>query len=266
MALETTSSSIVNRMMRAARLEVPLYEEVEADLTATNQALLVVVLVAVASGIGAAIGASLGGASGGRSRGPSGLRPADRADRLGRVVVRRVLRWHAVLWWHGHLRRAAPNAWLRRIAQRAADLELHPVVGGILSLVVGIWTLVTSFIATRQALDIDNTKTFFTILIGAVALFIVIAIITLLYGAVAVFVIARGIRAPSRASLAHRLQLRLAWRPLSKSLSPRTTPKSAPSFSMSSPASDTPPAAPPTVLRPSTCTTRVAPTSSSATG
>src|ERR1700730_12746455 len=62
MALDTTSSSsIVNRMMRAARLEVPLYEEVEADLTATNQALLVVALVAVASGIGAGIaGASSG--------------------------------------------------------------------------------------------------------------------------------------------------------------------------------------------------------------
>src|ERR1700738_4048932 len=67
MALETTaSSSIVNRMMRAARLEVPLYEEVEADLTATNQALLVVVLVAVARGIGAGLtSGSPGGLLGG---------------------------------------------------------------------------------------------------------------------------------------------------------------------------------------------------------
>ena len=46
MAIESTSAaSLVNRMIRAARLEVPLYEEVEADLTATNQALLVVVIV-----------------------------------------------------------------------------------------------------------------------------------------------------------------------------------------------------------------------------
>ena len=35
----SSSSSLVNRMLRAARLEVPLYEEVEADITATNQAL-----------------------------------------------------------------------------------------------------------------------------------------------------------------------------------------------------------------------------------
>ena len=57
-------------------------------------------------------------------------------------------------------------------------LGFIPVLGGILSLVVLIWTLVSSFIATRQALDIDNTKTFFTILIGAVALAIVFTVIS----------------------------------------------------------------------------------------
>src|SRR6266404_3608773 len=64
MALETTSSSMVNRMIRAARIEVPLYEEVEADLTATNQALLVVVIVAIASGIGSGIAGGSGGVVG----------------------------------------------------------------------------------------------------------------------------------------------------------------------------------------------------------
>src|ERR1700704_1767080 len=56
MAYAATSSTITSRMIRAARLEVPLYEEVEADITATNQALLVVALAALASGIGSAIG------------------------------------------------------------------------------------------------------------------------------------------------------------------------------------------------------------------
>ena len=63
MAYAATSSSITNRMIRAARLEVPLYEEVEADITATNQALLVVAIVAVANGVGQAIGASIAGNS-----------------------------------------------------------------------------------------------------------------------------------------------------------------------------------------------------------
>src|SRR6266571_2186304 len=65
MAFAATSSSMTNRMIRAAKLEVPLYEEVEADITATNQALLVVVLAAVASGIGAAIGGVVGGTNAG---------------------------------------------------------------------------------------------------------------------------------------------------------------------------------------------------------
>ena len=61
MAELATSRSIVDRMVRAARLDVSLYEEVEADITATNQALMVVVLVAVAAGIGQAIAASTSG-------------------------------------------------------------------------------------------------------------------------------------------------------------------------------------------------------------
>src|SRR4051812_22322897 len=58
MAIEASSSSFVNRMVRAAKLEVNLFEEVEADLTATNQALLVVVAVAVCSAIGSATNSS----------------------------------------------------------------------------------------------------------------------------------------------------------------------------------------------------------------
>src|SRR5437879_13656008 len=65
MAYAATSSSMTNRMIRAAKLEVPLYEEVEAEITATNQALLVVVLGAVASGIGALLGGVVGGSSAG---------------------------------------------------------------------------------------------------------------------------------------------------------------------------------------------------------
>ena len=45
--------SLADRMMRAAKLDVSLYEEVEADKTATGQAMTVVILYSVASGIGA---------------------------------------------------------------------------------------------------------------------------------------------------------------------------------------------------------------------
>ncbi|MCH7879157.1 MAG: hypothetical protein IH914_07580, partial [candidate division Zixibacteria bacterium] len=48
----------INRMIRAAKLDVSLYEEVEADKSAMGQAMGVVVLSSVAAGIGSV---SMGG-------------------------------------------------------------------------------------------------------------------------------------------------------------------------------------------------------------
>jgi len=53
------NSQYVNRIIRACKLDVSLYEEVEADKSATLQAASVVVLSSVAAGIGAiSLGAS----------------------------------------------------------------------------------------------------------------------------------------------------------------------------------------------------------------
>ena len=46
-------SKFVNRIIRASKLDVSLYEEGEADKTATIQAGLVVVLSSLAAGLGA---------------------------------------------------------------------------------------------------------------------------------------------------------------------------------------------------------------------
>ncbi len=46
------SSSFTNRIFRAAKLDVHLYEEVKADQSATLQAMLVVILSGIAAGIG----------------------------------------------------------------------------------------------------------------------------------------------------------------------------------------------------------------------
>ena len=53
------NSIFVNRIIRACKLDVSLYEEVEADKSATIQAALVVVLSSLAAGVGAiSLGAS----------------------------------------------------------------------------------------------------------------------------------------------------------------------------------------------------------------
>ncbi|MCK4964378.1 MAG: hypothetical protein KAS54_04795, partial [Dehalococcoidia bacterium] len=48
-------SQLVDRMIRAAKLDVNLYEEVEADTTATRQALLVVLIYSICAGIGSGL-------------------------------------------------------------------------------------------------------------------------------------------------------------------------------------------------------------------
>jgi hypothetical protein len=167
---------MTSRMIRAAKLEVPLYEEVEADVTATNQALLVVLLVAVANGIGQAIGASLEGNS------------AALVGRLVGGILQGLIGWAVwsyVVYFVGTRffgGTATYGELLRTLgfAESPSVLMIFsfvPVLGGILALVVGIWTLVSSFIATRQALDIDNTKTVFTILVGIVALILVFIVV-----------------------------------------------------------------------------------------
>jgi predicted amidophosphoribosyltransferase len=50
------SSNLFDRMIRAARLDASLYEEVERDETATTQALIVVIISSFCAGIGTAIG------------------------------------------------------------------------------------------------------------------------------------------------------------------------------------------------------------------
>jgi hypothetical protein len=52
MATTTGPNTFLQRLIGAAALDVAIYEEVEADLGATGQALLVVVLSSVAAGIG----------------------------------------------------------------------------------------------------------------------------------------------------------------------------------------------------------------------
>ena len=53
------NSVFINRIIRASKLEVSLYEEVEVDESATFQAAAVVVLSSLAAGVGAlSLGAS----------------------------------------------------------------------------------------------------------------------------------------------------------------------------------------------------------------
>lgn len=140
----------VDRMIRAARLDPHLYEEVENDTTSTGQAVGVVVLSAVAAGIGAR-----GGHFGGLL--------------IGSVVA--LISWYIwayITFWIGTKMLPEPQTHathgelLRTIGFSAAPgliriLGVIPFLRGFVFLAAMIWMLVAMVIAVKSALDYKST-------------------------------------------------------------------------------------------------------------
>ena len=144
-------ADIQDRMLRAAKLDVELYEEVEHDEGALGQATTEVVLSAAAAGIG-----SLG------AGGLAGLIGGTLAALLGWYV------WAFLTYFIGTRllpepqTRADYGQLLRTIGFSSAPglirvLGIIPGLGAIVFVVAGIWMLIAMVIAVRQALDYTST-------------------------------------------------------------------------------------------------------------
>jgi len=138
--------SITDRMIRAARLDASLYEEVEADTTLTGQATAVVLLAAVAAGIGA-----LG-------RSPGALVGAAIAALVGWYI------WAGITYLVGVKLLPEPQTkadfgqLLRTIGFASAPgvirvLGIIPGLRWLTDAAGGLWMLVAMVVAVHQALD-----------------------------------------------------------------------------------------------------------------
>ena len=144
-------ASMVDRMVRAAKLDPQLYEEVEADKAALGQAMGVVVLASVAGGVG---GGGLGGLS--------GFFIGTVGSLIGWFI------WAGLTYLIGTRLLPEPETradfgeLLRTIGFSSSPglirvLGLVPGLTGIVFLISGIWMLVAMIIAVRQALDYRST-------------------------------------------------------------------------------------------------------------
>ena len=144
-------ADLVNRMLRAAKLDVSLYEEVEKDQGAMSQAMVVVVIASVAGGVG-----SLGVA------GLSGLFLGLIASLVGWFV------WAFLTYFIGTKLLPEPQTkadlgeLLRTIGFSSSPglirvLGFIPFLGRIILFAASIWMLVAMVIAVRQALDYQST-------------------------------------------------------------------------------------------------------------
>jgi hypothetical protein len=170
--------SLVDRMIRAAKLDVNLYEEVEADKTATRQALLVVLIYSICAGIGSGL-----------------INVWD--EGVGRFflslfvgLISALVFW--LIWslityligttfFKGPKTKATYSELLRTIGYAASPGVLMifafiPFVGGAVSFLVWIWMLVAMVIAVRQALDFTTGRAIGTVVVGGI-LYLVFALI-----------------------------------------------------------------------------------------
>lgn len=141
----------LDRIVRAAKLDVNLYEEVEADKGAMSQAMGVVVLSSVAAGIG-----SIG------TMGIKGIIIGAIAALIAwyiwayitYIIGTKILPEPQTKADHGELLRTigfSSSPGLLRI------LAIIPGIGGIIFMIASVWMLVAMVIAVRQALDYQST-------------------------------------------------------------------------------------------------------------
>ena len=141
----------IDRIVRAAKLDINLYEEVEADKGSMGQAMGVVVLSSIAAGIG--------------SMGTIGVKGII----IGAITA--LIAWYVWAYMtyfigakilpepqtkadHGELLRTigfSSSPGLIRV------LAIIPGIAGVVFLIASIWMLVAMIIAVRQALDYQST-------------------------------------------------------------------------------------------------------------
>ena len=144
-------STFAERMIGAATLDVHTYEEVEADATATTQAMVVVVLSSIAQGIA---GLTQGGVLGFVVGAVGALIGWFIWAFLVYIIGTKLLPEPQTRSDLGELLRttgfsASPG--LLRV------LGIIPLLGGLVMIAVSIWMLIAMIIAVRQALDYQST-------------------------------------------------------------------------------------------------------------
>ena len=144
-------TSFKGRIIRAAKLDVHLYEEVEADKGAMGQAMGVVVLSSIAAGVGSI---SIGGLG--------GILIGTITALIGWYVWAYLTYFIGTKFFPEPQTKANHGELLRTIGFSSSPglirvLGIIPGLGGIVFFAASIWMLVAMIIAVRQALDYKST-------------------------------------------------------------------------------------------------------------
>ena len=174
------SNRLVDRMIGAAKLDVPTYEEVERDEDATIQAFVVVVLVAAASGLGLLFVDGVSGLFGGIAR---AIFSWIVFAMVAYVVGTKLIPDNSTRTSVDELMRTTGFA---QTPGLLGILAFIPILGWIVAIGVWIWTVVAVVVALRQALDTSTARAIGIALLSLVVIFI----ISLIFAAIGLSVMA----------------------------------------------------------------------------
>ena len=170
-------NAIMSRVMRVFRYDLTVFQEVEEDQAATQQAWVVVFLAAVASGIGSALGSLIsGGGFGGLLL---GLIVTPILTIIGYFLWAFVTYWVGVNMFQGEtdfeeMQRVIGFAYAPNVL---GLLGFIPCVGFLISLAASLYALVLSVMAVKEGLDVDMGKAIVTCLIGWAVNFILVSVV-----------------------------------------------------------------------------------------
>ncbi|MEK6577205.1 MAG: YIP1 family protein [Nitrospirota bacterium] len=141
----------VDRIFRAAKLDVLLYEEVEADKGAFGQAMGIVVLSSVAAGIG-----SIG------EGGTRGILMGTLAALIAWFIWAFITYFIGTRLLPGPQTKADYGEMLRTIGFSSSPglirvLGIIPGLTSVIFILASVWMLIAMVIAVRQALDYEST-------------------------------------------------------------------------------------------------------------
>jgi len=149
-----------DRIIGVFKLSASTFEEIEHDTSLTLPAAIIVLLVSLVSGVGNGLFNGF-------------LQRSFFSGFLGSLigVLLGWLLWSAVTWFVGtrFFKGEADISQMLRVigfAYSPMILSIIPCVGGLIGI---IWAIAAGFIAIRQGLDLDDTKAFFTVVVGALA-------------------------------------------------------------------------------------------------
>ncbi len=176
MSYQPADSSVISRMIGAARFNIATYEEVEHDANATAQAGLIVMAAALISGLA--------------------TYPVDGWDNVGGTFVQVFMSWlvtSALAYLvgtkliPGKETQSSVEELLRTIGFAHTPyflwmLAIVPILGAFAVLIGSIWAFVAQVVAIRQALDISTGRAIAVILLSFVVLIVFAIILIVVIG------------------------------------------------------------------------------------